>query len=42
MNKDLKNEIIKEILNELNKEKIVYIEKMNDDIITPVYAMMAH
>ena len=38
MNKELKQEIINEILKEINKEKVVYIEKMNDDIVTPVYA----
>ena len=38
MDKELKQEIIKEVLKELNKAKVVYIEKINDDIITPVYA----
>lgn len=38
MNKELKQEIINEILKEINKEKTVYIEKMSDDIVIPVYA----
>ena len=38
MDKELKQEIINEVLKELNKAKVVYIEKINDDIITPVYA----
>lgn len=38
MDKELKQELIKEILEELNKEKTIYIEKMSADIITPVYA----
>lgn len=38
MNKELKQEIIKEVLDYLNKEKTVYIEKISDDIVTPLYA----
>lgn len=38
MDKELKQEIINEIIEYLNREKTVYIEKMSDDIITPVYA----
>ena len=38
MDKELKQEIIKEVLEYLNSEKTVYIEKMGDDIVTPVYA----
>ena len=38
MNKELKEEIIKELIDYLNKEKTVYIEKTSNDIITPVYA----
>ena len=38
MDKGLKQEIINEIIEYLNKEKTVYIEKMSDDIVTPVYA----
>lgn len=38
MNKEFKEEIIKEVLEYLNKEKTVYIEKISDDIIVPVYA----
>lgn len=38
MNKELKQQIINEILKEINKEKTVYIEKMSDDIVIPVYA----
>ena len=38
MNKELKEEIIKEVIDYLNKEKIVYIEKVCEDIMTPVYA----
>ena len=38
MDKGLKQEIINEIIEYLNKEKTVYIEKMSNEIITPVYA----
>lgn len=37
MNKDLKREIVDEVLNELKKPNIVYIEKINDDVIIPIY-----